>query len=468
MTSMGFCADIRQGADRLADSEEVRIISHIDADGIASEAILAETCARAGIPHTTVFIRQLEPLTIGLVPKGPGLTLFTDLGAGQQQLLADSGFSENEVLIVDHHVSQDCDVPYLQVNCLPHGFGKMSAAGVSYFIARELDRANTDLARVAVVGNVGDMMAREDLGLTGPARKIVTDGEMRGDIRVDRKNLNAYGISTRPVHICLAYCDDPFIPGISNNPQNALHFLEGLGVPVRDERGVWLVWESLGKEHQKTVISALIEQLTAHGEPVDRLLAETYTFPGEELKKPVRNAPEFATVLNACGRWERPDIGSAICRGHRGEQFFLAERMLTNHRAVIRDLLQFILESGVTELSHLQFIHVGSRYPDTVVGIGAGMALSRLNWEKPILVMCDLRLEPHVTKISMRTNERMVKRGVDLQQVLTIASGEIGGAGGGHRIAAGAYIPKEREQWFVERVNELLGEQSSAQAPGHC
>ncbi len=465
---MGFHADICRGIRRLAGASEVTIISHIDADGIASEAILNEACSRAGISNRSVFIRQLEPLTIGLVPRDGSLKIFTDLGAGQQQLLAENGFSADEVLIIDHHVSQDGDVPYLQVNCLPHGYNKISAAGVSYFIAKGMDANNTDLAKVAVVGNVGDMMAREDLGLVGPAREIVADGERRGDILVEGKNLNAYGISTRPIHICLAYCDDPFIPGISNNVQTTQKFLENLGVPVRDRDGRWLVWEDLPREARVRVISALVEQLTSHGETPDRLLAETYTFPGEIPKSPVRNASEFATVLNACGRWSKPAIGSAICRGQRGEALRAAEHMLANHRAVIRDLLQYILEKGVVELSHLQYMHVGSRYPDTVVGIGAGMALNRLNWEKPVLIMCDLPLEPSVTKISMRTNDRMVRRGIDLQQVLTVASREIGGAGGGHRIAAGAYIPKERELWFVNRVNELLSEQSPPPAPGHC
>jgi len=80
-------------------------------------------------------------------------------------------------------------------------------------------------------------------------------------------------------------------------------------------------------------------------------------------------------VLNACGRWSRPQVGGAILRGDRGIAYREAEHMLNNHRAIIRNLLQFILDSGVKELENLQYIHVGGRYPDTIVGIGAGMAL---------------------------------------------------------------------------------------------
>jgi RecJ-like exonuclease len=68
----------------------------------------------------------------------------------------------------------------------------------------------------------------------------------------------------------------------------------------------------------------------------------------------------------------------------------------------------------------------------------------------------------------MRTNERVVAQGIDLQQALADASAEYGGGGGGHKIAAGAYIPKEAEEEFVKRVNRILGEQFASARAGHC
>ncbi|MDD1670775.1 MAG: DHHA1 domain-containing protein, partial [Methanomicrobiales archaeon] len=133
----------------------------------------------------------------------------------------------------------------------------------------------------------------------------------------------------------------------------------------------------------------------------------------------------------------------------------------------IRDLLQFILESGVTELAHLQHIHVGDRFPDTIVGIGAGMALAKLNRGKPILIMAEMMEDPLVTKVSMRTSEEMVERGTDLQQAIVDATAEVGGSGGGHRIAAGAYIPKELEERFIHCVNRRLEGQNARPGQGH-
>ena len=467
--AMGFCDDVKAAAEQIAAAEEVTIISHIDADGISCEAILSQAVSRLEIPVKSVFIRQMEPLTMPQIPTDSSLKIFSDLGAGQQNLMLDRGFTEKEVLIIDHHVSQPVDgISYTQVNCLPYGFTRMSAAGVSYLVGKKLDAANTDLAMLGVIGNVGDMMAREKCGLVGPARDIIVeDGARHGSIEVRRKDLNCYGTATRPVHLSLAYNDDPFIKGISNNPEGARQFLKKIGIRQQAPDGRWYVWEEITTEEKRTIISALAEQLIANGEKVDRLLAETYGFPLETPRTPLRNAQEYATVLNACGRWSKPQVGSAILRGDRGTAYRDAEHMLNNHRSIIRNLLQFIIDTGVKEMENLQWLHVGGRYPDTIVGIGAGMALSKLNSNKPILIMCEVPEDRNLTKVSMRTNERVVERGIDLQQALNSASAEFGGGGGGHKIAAGAYIPKTAEQEFVDRVNRILGEQFAAAGPGN-
>jgi single-stranded-DNA-specific exonuclease len=463
---MGFCDDVKAAAEQIVAAPEITIISHIDADGIACEAILSQAITRLGIPVRSVFVRQLEPLTMPQVPSDTSLKVFTDLGAGQQNLLFERGLSDKEVIIIDHHVSQPAERKYTQVNCLPYGYTRMSAAGVSYLVAKQMDCSNTDLAKLAIVGNVGDMMARENCGLTGPVREvIVEDGIRHGNVEVRKRDLNCYGTATRPIHLSLAYNDDPFIQGISNNPEGARQFLKRLGIRQQNDDRRWFVWEEMPVGDKRTIISALTEQLIANGERVDRLLAETYGFPDEIPRTPLRNAQEYATMLNACGRWSKPQVGGAILRGDRGTAYRDAEHMLNNHRAFIRNLLQYIIDTGVTELENLQWIHVGGRYPDTIVGIGAGMALSKLNSKKPILVMCEVPEDTSLTKVSMRTNEQVVEKGIDLQQALSDASAEYGGGGGGHKIAAGAYIPRTAEQEFVNRVNRILGEQFAAASP---
>jgi DHHA1 domain. len=61
----------------------------------------------------------------------------------------------------------------------------------------------------------------------------------------------------------------------------------------------------------------------------------------------------------------------------------------------------------------------------------------------------------------MRTVDRVVRSGIDLQAALCEASALVGGAGGGHAIAAGAYIPAGTEETFVRRIDEILACQSA-------
>ncbi len=465
---MSLDTDVQAVADTLADGRPVTIISHVDADGITGEAILFQAFERAGIPHRpSVFLRQLEPLMLRRVPRDESIKLFCDFGAGQQQLLEEQGFTSDEVVLIDHHVAQPGRTCYVQANGTDHGLSKLSAAGIAYLVAKCIDRSNADLAKLAIIGNVGDMMARETGRLVGPAGEIVDDGIASGNVERREKDLNIYGMSTRPVHVCLAYSDDPFIPGISNSPQGSLKFLSRLGIRLRNEQKQWLVWDDLSIGERRMITSALVQQLIACNGNIERLFSESYLFPGERERTPLRNAQEFATFLNACGRWARPEVGSRVCRGDRGVSYREAEHLLTNHRAVIRDLLQHILDHGVTELSGLQYIHVKNLYPDTIVGIGAGMALSRLNWRKPIMIMCSLPEDQGLTKVSMRTTEQMVRRGIDLQTALSAAAQEVGGAGGGHQIAAGAFIPAETELRFIAHVNRLLDEQNVTKSAGN-
>ena len=208
------------------------------------------------------------------------------------------------------------------------------------------------------------------------------------------------------------------------------------------------------REDRRTIISALAEQLMANGEKTDRLLAETYGFPDEIPRTPLRNAQEYATLLNACGRWSKPQIGGAILRGDRGTAYREAEHMLNNHRAIIRNLLQFIIDTGVKELENLQYLHVGDRFPDTIVGIGAGMALSKLNSSKPILIMCEVPEDHNLTKVSMRTTERVVEKGIDLQQALSDASAEYGGGGRRAQDRGGSVYPENSRRGVCDSCQQ--------------
>ena len=79
-------------------SEDVKIYSHIDCDGISAGAILSLTMDRLEIDHEIEFINLDQ---IPELEKENELTIFSDLGSGQK--LYNFQTSQSKVLILDHH-----------------------------------------------------------------------------------------------------------------------------------------------------------------------------------------------------------------------------------------------------------------------------------------------------------------------------------------------------------------------------
>jgi len=119
------------------------------------------------------------------------------------------GFREKDVIIVDHHVNQPCERQYTQVNCLPYGHDRMSAAGVSYLIAKQMDGANIDLAQTRCHRQCRGYDGAGEVRLVGPVRDIIVeDGVRHQSVEVRKKDLNCYGTATRPLYLSLAYNDE--------------------------------------------------------------------------------------------------------------------------------------------------------------------------------------------------------------------------------------------------------------------
>src|SRR5438046_9112982 len=77
-----------QIAERVRDAPMVRIVTHIDTDGITGGAIASEALDRAGIAHEVAFVKKLdEPVITELKRRGTPLVWFIDLGAGMMHAL---------------------------------------------------------------------------------------------------------------------------------------------------------------------------------------------------------------------------------------------------------------------------------------------------------------------------------------------------------------------------------------------
>jgi single-stranded-DNA-specific exonuclease len=297
----------------------------------------------------------------------------------------------------------------------------------------------------------------------GANREIVAEGIEAG-VLAEGTDLSFYGTQTRPLPKLLEYGSEVQIPGITNDEAGATGFLRDLDVDLTDGEGNWRRWVDLPDEDRQAVASALVQRAIQRGVPageVEDLVATTYTLPEEPAGTELRDASEFSTLLNATARYDRADVGLAVCLGNREDALSRARTLLQNHRRNLSAGLDLVKRRGVEQAEHLQYFDAGEAIRETIVGIVAGMALGveGVDGRRPILAFA--RKSDSETKVSARGTGRLVGRGLDLSAVMTTAAGAVGGEGGGHDVAAGATIPAGRQAAFVDEADALVGEQLS-------
>ncbi|MCL2862638.1 MAG: DHH family phosphoesterase [Methanimicrococcus sp.] len=458
-------------AEKLKQAKKVHLVSHIDADGISSAAIMNLSFERAGIPYTAEFVKKLdERVMVRLLEENHEMLVFTDLGSAMVDFIVDNRMS---AVIADHHqpngrpeniAADSATFPY-HIN--PHLFGanggfEISGSGVSYILACEIggkETDNTDLAGLAIVGAIGDMQNRKYGKLAGLNREILEQGAQAGVIKY-APDLSLFGKQTRPIFKILQFSSEPYLPGLTGDEEACIRFLQTAGAGY-DQRDGAKLWIELSMDEKRIIISALMKFCDERGfssRRTQELIRECYTLLNEKEGTEMRDASEFSTLLNATGRYDKAETGVRVCMGDRDDALSAARTLLSEHRKNLVNGLNFVRENGVTQLKNIQYFYSGEEIKETIVGIIAGMAssLENVDRKKPIIGMAD---SEDGIKISSRGTQDLIRRGMNLSKAMNDVTEAVGGAGGGHDIAAGGTIPPEKADEFIVLLDEYIGRQ---------
>jgi RecJ-like exonuclease len=462
-------------AERISaqDFDKVVIISHIDADGLTAASIASLLLQYEEQNHEVKFIKQLDESVIEDLQKlidassksNEFLFWFTDLGSGMSKEISKFPVqARTDLLTFSSTLEEQLDLYHLN----PHLFNldgtyDVSGAGTVYLVAKAMNSKYMNLAYLAVIGAVGDLQDSRFRKLTGTNRKILEDAKQAGKIQI-KMDISTFGRETRPLQNIIQYSTDPYFPGLTMNDANCLKFFKKLNIPIRSN-GKLRVWVDLTKDERRIILSALMELMLSKGighKNAKRLLGEVYVLPNEEIGTALHDAKEFATLLNSCGKYNKPEIGYNICLGDRGEHLNSALHLLKGHRSVLVEGMQYIKDIGIINHGVIQYFNAGDKIPDNIVGTLASMLLSNsdANQAKPIFGFV-LAENGKGLKVSGRTTRALVNMGVDLSQVMRRISEAFGSGsvGGGHDIAAGATIPLDKQQEFLELANEIIQKQ---------
>ena len=452
-----------QARQIIESSNDIKIYSHIDCDGICSGAILSTILDRQNKEHEIEFVNLdvLDNLELD-----HELTIFSDLGSGQSvDAKAKKG---QKIIILDHHpplrdldYGEGKDYTYLEINPLHHGIDGsyyVCGGGLCYFLSKEF--GYDDLSWIGVLSAIGDMQNTSTGHFEGLNKIIQQDAIDGGYLSVIENDINIYGRNTRPLFIALSYFSDVKLP-ITNNTNETMAILEELGIDEKHNRKTLneLTMEEKGKLYQR--LSGMISKVVP-GRYVkyipQLIIGDSYTFIKEDPNSFLRDASEFSTAMNACGRNHEERIAMEVLKGDRFLALDELETVSRDHRRNLAQSIEKVTSdenSNIIELENLQYFD-GTGIKPEIAGTVTGMILGYCNWKKPVIGFT--QTDDKGLKISLRCSRLLSYDGIHFGHIIRDIASEVGGTGGGHSMACGAYIPIEKKEEFLELFNNILND----------
>lgn len=432
----GFGQRAKELAARVRKARSVAIFSHIDADGVSSAAIAYRAVERAGAQPRVRFLKSFSEKDIDLInSSSEDLVWICDLGAGSYKSI-----DRSRCIITDHHHIFGSGQSFLEffggmdnmLNPLEFGFEgstHLSGAGCTYFVARELDPTNVDLAYLAIVGAVGDLQDKKARKLDGPLHaSVIKDALSTGVLKEIKNDLPFFGWVTRTAVAMIAFSNDLKAIGCECSFSDVSQLFKDNGVStyrgrrdlsIKDDNlSKFYSWSELKEKQRSDIIDALKISLLDMGKDpaiLADMMGDVYLFPKFPIGSASREAKEFATMLNASGRYlhskngsepvetvAEPKVtaeGNEIGEGFQGELIikacldpvsFSSDAMakLGNHRDNLKKGLEEI--HSIVAMDHIQYIRgrMDSREhknkpkytlnaEDTILGIIVGMVLDQ-------------------------------------------------------------------------------------------
>ena len=445
-------------SDCIKSGKNISIITHLDCDGITSGSIVTKSLIRSGARCT---VRTVNDFNHNLVEKMKNdsreLHIITDLGGGFAKDL-DTAL-DNNWIVVDHHQIPEEEFDNERViNAWKYnidGGTEISAGGMTYLVSQALHKENTDLAWIAVVSALGD---RQDQGekksFLGINLEIASTAKKNNQVEIDLDVL-LVGRETRSLPDALAFTSHPFIEGLTWNRDACLSLLNSSGIKLKDGSR-WRVLAEL-TEDEKRILLQSISKFTSNKnatEIMDELVGYTYTLSGEDKRSFLRDAREFSTMLNSCGRIRKAGVGVAICIGDRTKMLGEGENILLEYRTLLRTYMNTLAGERWRVVDNGKYLMINAEgvVPENMTGaVSSLLGGSQKNTGK--IVILRTNGDEGTIKFSSRKSTGC-KSEVNLGLLMRACATKVSGLGGGHNAAAGARITKDKLDEFLDCLEE--------------
>lgn len=381
---------LKEVRDYIEEKNNFIVLNDYDADGLSAGAIIRKALDRLGKEYEAHTLRHFSEEEVKNYKTKKKPFILIDFGSGYLDMLREE-VTDGEYCIIDHHeIEGNTEHPHFNPHLSGYdGSSEISSSGLSYFVARELSEENKEMAKIGVVGALGDMQYSDENRLIGLNREVIKDGKESGELEA-RKDITLYGRHSRPLIPFLAYSTDPYLPGLTNNRGECHEFLRHLEIDIKNDEGKQRYYCDLDKEEKRKLISGLHvygRQREVPERVLRNLVGEVYEMKKEPMKSPLKDGKEFSTILNACGRHDESKIGIRVAMGDREKYYDEAVDLLKKHRRQLRKGIEYAKDKGVENRNNFYFLDAGNEIPHTLIGIIIGMlySTSEVGRDKAIL-----------------------------------------------------------------------------------
>jgi single-stranded-DNA-specific exonuclease len=440
--------------ERLEAGKAVKIVSHVDADGIAAAAILARCLHYYNAPYVLKFCKPMRSEEIErLGGESYEVFIFVDQGTTQlEDIHRHLLVKGKDVLLIDHHGGELRDHPNLRY-VHPHTVGvnggrDMSASGVAYLLAESISTKFRSLIKLALVGAIGD---RQELaggfeGINAIFAKLAVDS---GIIEL-REGLRLTGRSTRSALFSLWTSTRPYLPGLSGDIDESRKFLENLEIDPS------MSISKLEPNEEAMLSDAILRKIGGDERLKSLIWGRIYVDRQRELVG-TDELQEFACLLDCCADMNAAEVGFALAmRDERmvSRAIDLFETRQKEMLRIIQNLAKRMNE--FREMKNFRYIFLPDVGP-LMVGEAVSLMIESgmVRADKPVIGISVSRQDE--LKVSARGTQELAAAGFDLGKAIRMAAADIGESGGGHDVAASARIRREKLEEFLKKVDDYLG-----------
>jgi RecJ-like exonuclease len=336
--ALSICAERLR--THISDGKDISITAKDTPDGVVSAGILTYAIFTLGSKCSIRFVPDLTPdLVLKVKSDSHDQQIFVDLGTGLSTDIRNS-FGNNWLVISHDNLSSE-EIITDDENCILNpckyeidGHKEISSGGISYLIAKSIDKKFNVLSYLAVISALAE---KQDVGekrsLLGINSEICDESVRLGIINKEM-DLLLSSRDSAPFYISLAQTIYPYIHGLTWNEKNCFDIVTLSGIPIKKD-GRWRTSSELTQEEKFQLIEAVTNFVKKHSKVrannLENLLAGySFTLENEEQGSLLREARDFSFMLDCCCIESKPSIGLAVCIGNRTKYLSEAEKCLRN------------------------------------------------------------------------------------------------------------------------------------------